>query len=199
MIPDDVCTTLLELKKALDETGVDYMVVGSLASSVHGLPRATRDADMVVAITPRQVAELTSMLRPMFYVSEEAALDAIRHGTSFNVIHQETFFQVDLFVMRPTPFHRIQFERREYIEVDPECGLALPFQSAEDTILSKLDWFRQGHEVSERQWQDVLNILRVQGEQLDYRHMRQWAASLGVDDLLQRAIEVNRSRLGDTS
>ena len=129
------------------------------------------------------------MLRPKFYVSEEAALDAIRHGTSFNAIHEETFYQADLFVMKPTPFIRAQFDRREYIEVDPEHNIAMPFQSAEDAILSKLDWFRQGHEVSERQWQDVLGILRAQGEQLDHKHLRHWAANLGIDDLLQRAIE----------
>jgi hypothetical protein len=185
----DVITTLIELKDALDRAGIDYMVVGSLASSAHGLPRATRDADLIVTITPQKVNKLAAMLRPKFYLSEDAALDAIRHDTSFNAIHEETFFQVDLFVMKPTPFNRSQFDRREYIDVDPEHNVTMPFQSAEDTILSKLDWFRQGQEVSERQWQDVLGILRAQGEQLDHQYLRHWAANLGVDDLLQRAVE----------
>ncbi|HFD39342.1 MAG TPA: hypothetical protein ENJ31_05780 [Anaerolineae bacterium] len=191
MLPDDVYITLLALKQALEQVGIDYLVVGSLASSVHGLPRATRDADLIVAITPQQVEKLAATLRPTFYVSEEAALEAIRHGTSFNVIHEETFYQVDLFVMQPTPFHRMQFERGENIEIDPERNFTLPFQSAEDTILSKLDWFRQGHEVSERQWQDVLNILRAQGERLDHPYLRRWAVHLGVDDLLQRALDLS--------
>lgn len=186
----DVLITLIEMKNALDRAAVDYMVVGSLASSTHGLPRATRDADLIVVITPQQVNKLAAMLRPKFYVSEEAAQDAIRRGTSFNAIHEETFYQVDLFVMEPTPFNKAQFDRREYIEVDSEHNIIMPFQSAEDTILSKLDWFRQGQEVSERQWLDVLGILRAQGEQLDHSYLRHWAANLGVDDLLQRAIEV---------
>jgi hypothetical protein len=177
------------LKDALDRADVDYMVVGSLASSAHGLPRATRDADLIVAITYQQAKKLIATLRPKFYVSEDAALDAIHHGTSFNAIHEETFFQADLFVMKPTPFTRAQFDRREYIEIDPEHRIAMPFQSAEDSILSKLDWFRQGQEVSERQWQDVLGILRAQGEQLNHQYLRHWAANLGVDDLLQRAME----------
>lgn len=189
MLPDEIYVPLLELKNALEQVGVEYMIVGSLASSVHGLPRATRDADIIVAITPQQVTKLAAMLRPRFYMSEEAALEAIHRGTSFNAIHEETFYQIDLFVMRPTPFHKSQFERREYIEIDPERKIAMPFQSAEDTILSKLDWFRQGHEVSERQWQDVMGILRAQRERLDYPYLRHWAATLGIDELLRRALE----------
>lgn len=188
MLPDAI-TALIEIKDALDRANVDYMVVGSLASSAHGLPRATRDADLVAVITSQHIKRLAETLRPKFYVSEDAALDALHHGTSFNAIHEETFFQVDLFVMKPTPFNMAQFDRRVHVEVDPEHSITMPFQSAEDTILSKLDWFRQGQEVSERQWQDVLGILRAQGEQLDHKYLRHWAANLGVDDLLQRAID----------
>jgi hypothetical protein len=191
MLPEEI-GTLIELKDALDQVGLDYMVVGSLASSAHGLPRATRDADVLVVIAPYQVHRLAALLRPGFYISEEAALDAIRHGASFNAIHEDTFYQIDLFVFKPTPFNRAQFERREQIEIDPERKITMPFQSAEDTILSKLDWFRKGNKVSERQWQDVLGILRAQGEQLDHKYLRYWAANLGVDDLLQRAIEAYR-------
>jgi hypothetical protein len=193
-MPSDLIAALLELKDALDRTGIDYMVVGSLASTAHGRPRSTQDADLLVAITPQQGRELTALLQPRFYVPEEAAQDAIRRGTSFNVIHFRTFYKADLFVMSPTPFNKAQFERREHIDFDPEHNLVMPFQSAEDTILSKLDWFRQGKEVSERQWQDVLDILRAQGDQLDYEYMQPWAANLGVDELLHRAIEAYRPR-----
>jgi hypothetical protein len=185
----EAIVALSELKGVLEYAGIEYMVVGSLASSIHGLPRATRDADLVVLINYPQVKKLIAGLGARFYMSEDAAIDAIRHGTSFNIIHEETFFQVDLFVMKPTPFNKEQFERREYVEIDPERSIAMPFQSAEDTILSKLDWFRQGREVSERQWQDVIGILRAQGNQLNLEYLHRWAANLSVDDLLQRALE----------
>lgn len=185
----DIAPALVELKQALDSAGIDYMIVGSLASSVHGLPRATRDADLVVAIEQWQVKRLATALEPKFYFSEEAALDAIRHTTSFNAIHEDSFFQIDMFIPEPTPFNRAQFERRQEIEIDPDQGIVMQFQSAEDTALSKLVWFREGHEVSERQWQDVLGIIHTQGSRLDLAYLHRWAANLGVDDLLQRALD----------
>jgi hypothetical protein len=185
----DVVATLIELKEGLDQAEVEYLIVGSLASSVHGLPRATRDAALIVLIGRQQVSRLATALKPRFYLSEDAALEAVRHGTSFNVIHEDTFFQVDFFVAEPTAFDKSQFDRRECIEIDPDRAFSMPFQSAEDSILSKLDWFRQGREVSARQWQDVMGILRAQGGSLDLGYLRRWAANLGVDDLLQRALE----------
>mgnify|MGYP001029269398 CR=1 FL=1 len=185
----EALVTLAALKAGLEQVGIEYMVVGSLASSVHGLPRATRDADLLVLMDRGHAARLAEALGSAFYMSEEAAKDAIVHGTSFNAIHEETFFQVDLFVMKPSPFNQLQLERRQYIALDPNGEIVFPFQSAEDTILSKLDWFRQGNEVSERQWQDVVGILRTQGAQLDREYLRRWAASIGVDGLLQRALE----------
>lgn len=188
-MPPEVVMTLLELKEALGLAEIEYMVVGSLASSVHGLPRATRDADLLVVINYEQAHRLVLALKPKFYVSEEAAFEAIRYGASFSAIHEATFFQVDMFVVTSMPFNRAQFERREYIEVDPDLGLTMPFQSAEDTVLSKLEWYRSGGGVSERQWRDVMDILRAQGCQLDMNYLRRWAANLDIDDLLQRALQ----------
>lgn len=184
----EILPALIEVKRSLESTGIEYMVVGSLASSVHGLPRTTRDADLIVAIDQDQVRTLASALRPQFYISEEAALDAIRHGSSFNAIHEESFFQIDMFIQKPSPFNRAQFERRQQIEIDPGRHIAMPFQSAEDAVLSKLVWFREGHEVSERQWQDVMGIIRTQGSELDLAYLSLWATNLGVDDLLHRAL-----------
>ncbi len=184
----DINPASVELKQALDSAGIDYMVVGSLASSVHGLPRATRDADLV-AIEQQQVKRLATALESQFCFSEEAAMNAIRHSTSFGAIHENSFFQIDLFILKPNPFNRAQFERRQDIEIDPDQGIATQFQSAEDTTLSKLLWFREGHEVSERQWQDVLGAIHTQGSRLDLAYLHQWAATLGVDDLLQRALD----------
>lgn len=192
MLPD-VITTLAQVKEALERAGVSYMVVGSLSSSLHGLPRATRDVDLVISLSREQVKPLINALQPRFYVSKDAAYQAIDHNSSFKAIHEETFFQVDLFVMESSPFNKAQFSRRTEIIFDPERNLSLPFQSAEDTVLSKLDWFRKGGRVSDRQWQDVIDILRTQGDRLDSKYLRVWAANLGIDDLLQRALEEHRS------
>jgi hypothetical protein len=188
MLPDAIAV-LKELKLALDAVGVEYMVVGSLASSVHGLPRATRDADMVLFMDAQHIKTIVAKLQPRFYISEEAALAAIEHGTSFNAIHEDTFYQADLFVLQPTPYNRIQISRRVLVEIEPDTGLSVPFQSAEDTVLSKLSWFRQGGNVSEVQWKDAMDVIRAQGAQLDLAYLRQWAANLEVDDLLQSALD----------
>lgn len=196
MMPDALAA-LREVKAALDQAGIEFLVVGSLASSLHGLPRATQDADLIVMMSLQQVTELGNALGSSFYFPEAGAYDAIRLGKSFNAIHQETLYKVDFFAVRPTPFNRVQFERGQSVEIDLEESLSLPFQSAEDTILSKLDWFRQGHEVSERQWQDILGIIRAQGDVLDLDYLRRWAANLGVDDLLQRALDEQWPRADD--
>jgi hypothetical protein len=146
--------------------------------------KSNSGADLMVAIDQQQARTLASALRPQFYISEEAALNAIGDGASFNAIHEDSFLQIDMFVLKPTPFNRAQFERRQQIEIDPDRSITMPFQSAEDAILSKLVWFREGHEVSERQWHDVMGIIRTQGSRPNQAYLCGWAANLGGDDLL---------------
>ncbi len=115
--------------------------------------------------------------------------DAIRRSASFNVIHLETAFKVDVFVARARPFDRAQLSRRQRYQVSEEPERHAYLASPEDTILAKLEWYRMGGESSLRQWRDVLGVLRVQSGRLDVDHLRHMAATLDVTDLLDRALE----------
>jgi hypothetical protein len=186
-VPEPVLVTLL-VTNALEILGVPYLIGGSLASTLHGVVRTTLDTDLVAELRPEHVTPLVKMLQGAFYVDAETAHEAIRRHSSFNLIHLETMFKVDIFVSKERPFDQAQFARRAAHIVATEPEQSAYIASAEDTILTKLEWYRLGGEVSERQWRDVLGVLKVQAGRLDLSYLRHWAAELGVADLLEKAL-----------
>jgi hypothetical protein len=148
----------------------------------------TADVDLVVDLRMDQVDRLVRALETEFYVDAEAIRDAIRRHESFNLEHLATMFKVDVFVLKPRPFDETEFERRQRhaISADPEFFAYVAM--AEDNILAKLEWYRMGGEASDRQWNDVQNVIKTQLGRLDVAYMRHWAVALGVADLLERAL-----------
>jgi hypothetical protein len=175
--------------EVLDLLEIPYQVVGSLASSMHGIPRTTMDVDLVANLRADQVEEFTAELKADFYADPEMIKEALGRGRSFNLIHYASSFKFDIFPLSKDEYSQTQFGRRQFAETrslgDPiECAVA----TAEDTILSKLRWYRAGGETSERQWNDLRGILQVSGTRLDLAYLDTWAPRLGVADLLARLL-----------
>lgn len=170
----------------LEKLNVDYMVGGSFASSVYGLARFTQDVDLIANLRPDQVDAFTRIFGPEFYLDRGSIERALRTGTSFNIIHFESSFKVDFFILSKSKFKEEQFSRRLLRKVNPDSDFEAYVQSPEDIILSKLEWYRRGGEVSENQWSDVIGIIKTQAGRLDLVYLRKWAVELGVSDLLEQ-------------
>lgn len=187
MAGDPIPTTLAVIA-ALDRLNVPYFITGSIAGGIHGVYRATADADLVAALREDHLDDLVRLLGDHFYADAATMRDAIAHHSSFNVLDLQTGFKVDVFISPGRAFDRSQFERRLLEPLDPSREESAYVSSVEGVILANLEWYRLGSETSDRQWSDIVGIFKVQGERIDRAYLRHWAPTLGVDDLLERAL-----------
>jgi hypothetical protein len=170
--------------RALESAGVPYMLTGSFASSFHGAPRTTQDVDIVIAPTLGSLQRLVSAFpEDQYYVSREAALQAYGSESLFNVIDLDSGWKIDFIVRKSRPFSIEEFERRREADL---MGTTLYIASAEDVVLSKLEWAKMAE--SDRQIRDVAGILRTQGTDIDLQYVERWV------DALQLRIEWDRAR-----
>lgn len=179
----------LKVTDIFERIGIPYLIGGSLASTLYGMVRTTQDSDIVAEMRREHLQSFVSSLQDEFYIDEEMIADAIQHNSSFNIIHRETMFKVDVFIPRPRPFLQSQLARAQRQTFTFESEVSARFASPEDTVLSKLEWYRMGGEISERQWRDILGVLKTRAGELDLVYLRKWAGELKVSNLLERALQ----------
>jgi hypothetical protein len=182
-------SVLAKVAGTLEQCGIPYVLVGSFASSMHGMYRATADIDILADIKAEQVHALFAVLHTDFYVDEHAMQDAVAQRRSFNAIHFDSVFKVDVFIAKDDDFARAQLDRRQLRKISPDREDAVFVASAEDTILAKLRWYRAGEEISTNQWNDIVGILGTSGDALDFQYLQVWGEKLAVTELLQRALD----------
>lgn len=189
---DEALRILRQVASVFGDLGIKAHLGGSFASSIHGEPRSTHDVDLVVDLSPQHILPLVEHLSNEFYLDDEMIRSALERGRSFNLIHLGSGLKVDIFPLGPSAFDQSEFARSLLWSVFKDPPGKFLVKSPEDTILRKLQWYRAGGEVSDRQWRDVLGILKSQGEALDEEYLLRWAEELAIDDLLQQALNAKR-------
>lgn len=172
----------------LEERGVAYMLVGSMASSTYGRLRFTADIDIVVDLDAEQAEKLCAAFpAPEYYVSREAAREAVRLRRQFNIIHPASGMKVDLILARTDAWGRTQMARREKAWILPGCRgyMARP----ENIIISKMRYYKIGG--SEKHLRDITGILKESPDKVDRAYVTRWAEELGLKevwDLIQKRL-----------
>lgn len=185
--PLDPVRVVLDVARALFRAGVPYAIGGSTASTFHGEPRSTMDVDVIVHCTALTTDSLAAHLALDFLVDSGLLREAARRWKMANVIHAQSMTKVDLYFREASGFDAVQVARAVAVSLSPDSPQLVRLVSAEDIVLQKLRWFREGGEVSDRQWRDVLGVLETQAGRLDETHLDVWAERLGISDLLARA------------
>jgi hypothetical protein len=180
---------LHELVDLLDEAGIRYSIGGSVAASYVGEPRSTMDVDMLIDLRPERVETLAAALSSDFHVDEASIRDAVTRCSAFQALHLGTYTKFDLFVSGASELDITEMATRVLRPLGDETDREVHVASAEVIVLRKLDWFRRGDCISDRQWNDVLGVLKRQGQALDLAGMRSLAERLGLTALLDRALD----------
>ena len=186
MNTSEIIQALTPLVEVFDRFGIAYYIGGSVASSVHGRRRYTQDVDVVADIQLKHVQTLMATLQQDYYIDADMIRGAIQRRSSFNLLHNATGVKVDVFVQKTGPFSQQEMRRarEEVLEIGSRSFF---FASAEDMILAKLDWWKLGGGISNRQWNDILEMMKEKQAVLDIAYLRQSAPMLGVADLLKKA------------
>ncbi len=171
------------LAAAFERAGISYMLVGSYASNVWGVARATQDVDFLIAASPQQIeAFLRQLPDADYYYDLATAVEAAKCSDMFNILEMSSGLKIDLIFRKPTGFSQAEFQRRTQAEVE---GVQVYIASAEDVVISKLEWAKLGG--SSRQIEDVAGIIKLRGNALDHSHIEKWVHDLGLFSEWDRA------------
>src|SRR6478609_5463586 len=184
----------LKVATALTSVAAEYFVGGSLASSLQGEPRATNDIDFVSSVPAGRINAFRNALGDEFEVDTDMLRDAVLHARSANAFYLPVVTKIDFFGRGYEPFDESEFSRRR-VTIVRASGESLVVKSAEDTVLRKLLWFREGGEVSEKQWRDIVSVLRISGGTIDDGYLDSWSSRLSLEGLLRRAREARSPEL----
>jgi hypothetical protein len=184
----EILSALEPVVEAFNDLGVSYCLVGSIASSAYGMARSTMDVDLICNLGAEGVDAFVDILKPNYYADRDMILGAVCERSSFNLIHLESMIKIDGFVVAGTEYDKEVFQRRRKTPLEEtEGAVAFFMASPEDVVLQKLQWFRRGGGISERQWNDILGVIRVQADALDKEYLTRWAAHMGNSALLRKA------------
>ena len=170
-----------DISHRFQQAGIPYMLTGSMAMNYYGRPRMTRDVDVVIAITPKDVDRVAALFRPDYYVSEQSIRESLAHESIFNLIHQDSVIKVDCIIRKNSEYRRTEFERRQRISI---LDFTTSIVSKEDLIISKLFWAKDSH--SEIQLGDVKNLIATG---YDAAYLQRWTRELGLDSLLEECLK----------
>ncbi|HLG19392.1 MAG TPA: hypothetical protein VI895_06195 [Bdellovibrionota bacterium] len=187
MLPE-VIQVALQVAQSFEQFKIPYFVVGSVASSILGEPRSTNDVDIVAQLSEVRAKEWIVWAEKDFYVSETAVIEAIRRHRAFNLVHFSTALKIDIYCAGDSAYEGEQLSRRRLVPVVKDAATSLVMSTPEDVVLNKLCWYRKGGEVSDRQWRDVIGVLKVQSDRLEFSYLGNWATNLAISDLLRKAL-----------
>jgi hypothetical protein len=179
---------IADVAQRLDRAGILYAVGGSLASSIWGQMRQTNDADIAIRLNLDAVEQLVSAFTDPYYISRSEIEEALSSSDAFRtiqILHMEEAFKIDLFLLPEGPYALSELDRALSIEILP--GSVVRFCAPENIVIAKLRWFVLGNRVSDRQWNDVVQVLEVQKGRLDNEYLDRWAEHFTVRDLLELA------------
>lgn len=185
----DILLAVQPVIQAFEKLFIPYYIGGSIASSVYGMARATLDVDIIADLKINHIAYLNQILEHQYYIDEDMIADAIRTSSSFNLIHLETMIKIDVFIHKEDSYAEMALRRKRQDTFEELANVEFYFSSPEDIIIAKLQWYKIGGFVSERQWLDTIGVIKVQGDLLDKKYLKSWSQKLGLSSLMQKAFD----------